>query len=156
MDAKCEILFLCVYFLSQSLMKHHPQQGIGCGAYQSLPKEAAIEGDFSEHKHLKPAGKPFPLAVVWSTGSVFCHQPQSQGSPFWGSVSRDAGDEETTECEWHKFEQLYFSVVTSQKAVPCSPWNEGRDWTTRCCRLSSSACISALLAHIPCCLPSTL
>lgn len=78
----------------------------------------AKEGDCSKHKHLKPAGKPVSSAVVWSIGSVFCHQPQSQWSRFCGSAFRDAVYEEKS-VSGINLEQLYFSVVTSQKTLHC-------------------------------------
>lgn len=57
---------------------------------------------------------------------MFCHQPQSQGSPFCGSAFRDAVyEEKNLSLSGVNLEQLYFSVVTSQKTLQCSTGNEG-------------------------------
>lgn len=123
MDLKCEVLFLCVYFFEVS----HWWGATLSKALDVMHISPCLEdeeGLCSKHKHLKPAGKPLGRGLEHR----FCVLPSAsvpRVSFLWQCFQRC--------CVWGKklslsgvnLEQLYFSVVTSQKTLQCSTGNEG-------------------------------
>lgn len=80
----------------------------------------AKEGDFSKHKHLKPAGKAVPWQ--WFGAQVLCSavSPSPSGLLSVAELLEMLCMSKKLSVSGINLEQLYFSVVTSLKTVHCS------------------------------------